>query len=702
MNKKEILTRVYLIYFLTCAFCLFIVFKIVIIQYVEGDALREKGNNLTIKYKDIEAVRGNIYDSKGSLLATSLPIYEIRMDLNTPALTDEVFDENIDSLCIMLSNLYHTKSALDYKIELVTARANGARYHLIKRNVRYNELKAIRDFPIFRLGQYKGGFICEQHNIREKPFRVLASRTIGYDREDIVSVGLEGAYNVDLKGVDGKRLVQKLSGGDWKPINNRNEIEPKDGYDIYTTIDINIQDVAENALMNELAKHDADHGCVVVMEVATGEIKAIANLSRTSEGTYFEKYNYAIGESTEPGSTFKLASLMVALEDGFVDLEDSVDTEDGSTRFYENVMYDSHKGGYGTISVQRAFEVSSNVGISKIINDNYSKTPEKFIDRLYQMNLNQLTGIEIKGEGKPIIKNVNDEGWSGITIPWMSIGYEVSQTPLQILTFYNAVANDGKMVKPMFVKEIRDKKKLIKRFETVVLNESICSKNTIQKAQKMLKGVVDNGTAKNLKNADFSIAGKTGTAQIANAKYGYKYKSRKSYQASFCGYFPADNPKYSCIVVVNAPSRNVYYGNLVAGPIFSEIADKIYANSIDIHKKLNTQKHLAHSALPYSKNGNKKDLKKVFQEFNVPIEGREGEADWVITRTKEKSVEFEKRKIVNNLVPNVLGMGLNDALYLLENSGLNVIAKGRGVVKNQSIKPGINTERGQQIVITLS
>ncbi|MCH7534607.1 MAG: hypothetical protein IH948_02480, partial [Bacteroidetes bacterium] len=447
-SKKDILWRIYLVYFLTCLFCLAIISKIVMIQFVEGEELRAKGKILSRRIVDIQAVRGNIYDCNGNLLATSLPIYEVRMDLNSDALTDEVFNENIDSLCIRLADFFKSKTALEYKVELVTARRKGARYHLIKRNVRHNELKTLKTFPLFRKGKFKGGFIYIQRNKREKPFRMLAHRTLGYSRENAGNVGVEGAFDEELKGVSGSRLMQKISGGIWKPINDENEIQPQDGYDVFTTIDINIQDLAYEALLRQLEKQEADHGCVVVMEVKTGEIKAIANLSKGTMGKYYEKYNYAIGERDEPGSTFKLASVIALLEDGYVDPDDSVDTEDGSTQFYDYIVHDSKPGGHGTISFQQSFEKSSNVGISKLVEDSYGKNPEKFIAQLRKMHLDRKTGIEILGEEEPVIIDVNSDDWSGTTLPSMAIGYSTRFSPLQILTLYNAVANQGKMVKP--------------------------------------------------------------------------------------------------------------------------------------------------------------------------------------------------------------------------------------------------------------
>ncbi|MDC1204202.1 penicillin-binding protein 2, partial [Salibacteraceae bacterium] len=531
-----------------------IIFKIGQVQFIEGDHWQELAKSYSTKHRKIDAIRGNIYASDGSLIATSVPKYEVRFDLNAEAITNDLFAKNIDTLCLELSKLLPEKSKNQWKAELTQARKNGARYHLIRRKLSYTQIKKMRQFPLFNRGKYKGGFISIQQNKREKPFQVLASRTIGYSRDNSKPVGLEGAYNKVLSGTQGLQLMQKIAGGIWMPIEDENEIEPEDGADVVTTIDINIQDVAENALLEQLIKQDADHGCVVLMEVATGEVKAIANLNKTKSGKYWETYNYAVGESTEPGSTFKLASLIAALEDGYIDLTDSVETGKGVFKFYDRKMYDSRVGGYGKITIKRAFEVSSNIAVARTISENYRSNPQKFIDRLYKMNLHQKLGIEIYGEGEPRIKSANDPTWSGISLPWISHGYEVSLTPLQILTFYNAVANDGKMVKPRFVKEIRKIGVPIKTFGPEVINPAICSKATIEKAKAMLEGVVQQGTATNLKNANFKIAGKTGTAQIYNAKTGYKTDKQVSYQASFVGYFPANNPMYSCIVVVNAPS----------------------------------------------------------------------------------------------------------------------------------------------------
>ena len=675
--------------------------RVLQIQIVEGDEWRQKSENLTIDYRTIDAVRGNIYAIDGSLLATSVPKYEVRFDPNADAISDKFFKEKIDSLAWSLSNLFEDKSAKTYKTELTNARLKNKRYYLIRRNVKFTDLKAMRDFPIFRRGRFHGGFIYVQQNRRQLPFRVLAARTIGYDRDGGAKVGLEAAYRKELRGVSGKRLEKKIAGGTWMPLSDSEDIEPQDGYDLVTTIDINIQDVAEAALLRQLEAQQAQYGCVVLMEVKTGEIRAIANLSQNSDGSYSERYNYAIGAATEPGSTIKLASWMALLEDGYVDLDDKIQTGKGKYKFYGTVMSDSHEGGFGEITVKEAFALSSNIAIAKTVEKYYKADPQKFINQLYQMRLNQPLGVEIAGEGKPYIKSANDSTWSGLSLPWISHGYELQLTPLQLLTFYNAVANDGKMMKPMFAKSITNYGVPVQEFEPVVLKEAVASPETIRKARVMLEEVVLNGTAKNLRNASFSIAGKTGTAQISTGTKGYKVK--KSYQASFAGYFPADKPLYSCIVVVNAPSKNVYYGNLVAGPIFKEIANKVYSTSLNAQEELMAVNSASsRPRIPISKNGSYDDLSDVYQELNIPYNEQEN-ANWVAVNTGKDTVKVIPRNYAENLVPNVVGMNVEDAIFLLENKGIKVTIEGRGVVKQQSILPGeVIPKNGFRIKLSLA
>jgi len=701
--KKIIVGRVIALYLGFFALALGILFKILYLQTLKGDELRQKAEDLMLKYVIIEPNRGDIYATGGKgLLATSVPYYEIRMDLNSTAMKNETFRQGIDSLSYRLSRMFNDKSKAAWKQDLTQARKQGKRYYLIRRQVSYQQLQEMKTFPIFRMGMYRGGFIAIQSNRRVLPHQLLAARTIGYLSKSETGniLGIEGAYDHFLAGVKGIRLMQKTAGNIWIPVNDGNEVDPENGYDVVTTIDVDIQDVAENALLKQLSLHKAHHGCAILMEVETGDIRAIANLARNNNGNYAESYNYAIAESTEPGSTFKLASLMVALEDGYVELDDTIHTGKGSIRYYDQVIRDTKRGGYGTITVKEAFEVSSNVALSRIVHDNYKGKEEAFVERLYRMHLNEPLGIEIRGEGEPLIRYPGDEYWSGISLPMMSHGYEVRMTPLQILTFYNAVANKGKMVKPRIVESVLYYGKTIKKFNSNVIDHSICSDETLEKVKIMLEGVVENGTAKNLSNENFRIAGKTGTAQIANAKYGYRVDSKVSYQASFVGYFPAEKPRYSCIVVVNSPTSDVYYGNLVAGPVFQEISRKVYATNLDMQQDLVPEDgYLAE--IPFSKNGHRVALQKVLKDLDIPVSGQQG-TKWVQTTKGDESIQIEPLAIRENLVPNVREMGVKDAVYLLENAGLKVIIHGRGKVMEQSIPPGSRIVKGQKIKLTMS
>lgn len=694
-NRKQILFRVYILYFLMLMAGLAVIGKIIYLQVVEGDELRAQAREVTVKYQNIEAVRGSIHDENGRLLATSVPVFDVRMDVASPLISDQLFQSKVDSLARGLANLFKDKHYRTYRSDLISSRKSGNRYMLIKRNVTYDELKVIRDLPIFRKGKYEGGLIVIEKNKRVKPFRGLAARTIGYSRDDY-KVGLEGAYNHVLKGDSGKQLMQRVAENVWIPVDQRNLVEPKNGNDIVTTLEVNIQDVAENALKENLKLHQAHHGSAILMEVSTGEIKAIANLKRdTATGEYYESYNYAIGENTEPGSTFKIASLMVGLEDGMFGLKDSVDTEGGKTEFYDQVMEDSEEGGYGMITVEEALELSSNVGVSKLIHQAYASNPEKFISGIKNLGLASRTGIELQGEASPLVKNPKNSSWSKVTLPWMSIGYEVELTPLQILTFYNAIANNGRMMKPMLVQEIRSAGKTTKQFNPVVLNSSIASNETIRKAQKMLQGVVEEGTAKNLFSTVYEIAGKTGTAQIASGSEGYDFTGHK---ASFVGYFPADNPRYTCAVVVNKPSRGLYYGGSVAAPVFKEIADKVYATQLDMQEsKIDSSGSINMDFIA----GYKTDFSVISEHLKFPARFKDPASEFVNPQVTSGSVKMKSVKIKSGYVPDVRGMGARDAVYLLKRAGLDVKMEGLGKVVKQSVRPGTRVLNGRKIKITL-
>jgi cell division protein FtsI (penicillin-binding protein 3) len=700
--RDEIVWRSGIVYVAIVIIAIVLLVRIIILQYVERGKWVAMSEKYIYRTDVVPAIRGDILDDDGRLLASSVPYYSIYMDTRSSGMSGEIWSGGLSGLASGLEQLVGERSASAWRSELINARKKGDRYFLIQRRVNYETLKKLKELPIFREGQYKGGMVAQAENRRILPNSDLAARTIGYLNQgsDGTEVGIEGAFDKDLAGKSGLMVKQRLTGGDWIPVDNFNSVETKDGNDVVTTIDIDLQDVATTALLNQLKKHDAHHGCVVLMEVATGDIKAIANLEIGDDGDYHETYNYAVGESTEPGSTFKLASLMAAMEDGVIDTGDIVDTGNGTVRFYNKIIRDTKEEGYGKLTVKQVFEKSSNVGTSMIINEHYKDNPKAFVNRLYAMRLNQKLDLQIRGEGEPLIRYPGDKLWSGLSLPMMSHGYEVQLTPLQILTFYNAVANDGKMIRPRFVTEIRRNGNLIKSFDTEVIINSIASRTTIRKAKKMMEGVVEHGTAVNLRDADYKIAGKTGTAQIAKDKLGYRSGARISYQASFCGYFPADYPIYSCIVVVNAPSNSVYYGNLVAGPVFKEISDKVYStrffkNLVAVNKE---EKPLA---APDAGNGNRDDISSVFRDLGIRYK-RSVDDEWIATRESGDTIRLVGVTPQQGLVPDVRGMTLRDAMYLLENSGLRVKFNGKGRVRKQSPEHGAKIYEGSIVSLDLN
>ncbi len=704
-NKKDILSRTYLVYILLCVFALSILYKICIIQFKEGDEWKRKAEAFNTKVFEIEAVRGNIFDVNGNLLATSLPYYEIAVDINAPSIDKKLFESKVDSLGFMLADLFKDKTAKQYTKLLRKARKSGDRYVVLKRNVPYKDLQTLKTFPIFKRGK-RGGLVTLQTNRRERPFKMLAARTIGMSRTGIKPVGLEGAYDSILMGVSGQRLMQKIAGDVWRPINDENEVEPKDGSDLYTTIDINIQDVAENALLKTLMKNNASHGCAILMEVKTGEIKAIANLSRNGKdsSSYSESLNYAIGYATEPGSTFKLASYLAVMDDYNVSLEEKIKVGNGEVTYYNKTIKDSHAPESPVLTVQRAFEVSSNSAIAILIQKYYSKNPQLYINKLKSFHLNEKLGLSIPGEANPLIKETKSKDWSGLTLPQMSYGYESLITPLQTLTLYNAIANDGKMIKPCFEKEIKHNGKTIKTFPTQVIAEQIVKKSTLKKAKQMLEGVVENGTGKGLNITAFKVGGKTGTAQIATGNKGYG--TVKNYQASFVGYFPADKPLYTCIVIINSPSNGIYYGGLVAGPVFKEIAEKVYSTSLDFLEPINNKQILLTKA-PASIKSQNNEMIIASKALKLPTKSNATDDNYVSRNTNDSTtISLQSNNIKSQLdkgiVPNLNGLSAKDALYLLENSGFHVKLYGMGSVKKQSIEAGQRFNKGDKITLILS
>ena len=666
VEDKNISYRIYFVALVIFAMAIAIVIKLTNIQWVEGDYYRKLAKERTVKNFVIPANMGNIYSADGSLLATSIPNYEIRFDALAPKAT--AFNENVRSLADSLSVLLHKPSSFFYN-ELQKARANENRYYLIARNLSYTQYVRIKSFPLFKLGTYKGGMIVEQETVREHPIGGIAQRTVGYERTkpngDPDGKGIEWAYRDYLKGKDGKILKQKIAKGQWKPIRDVNEVDPQDGYDVITTIDVFIQDIAHHALLKQLEEYQADHGCVIVMETKTGRIKAISNLGRAANGSYYETTNYAYAESHEPGSTFKLVDLMILLEDKKIDTSAVFNTYDGVIKYSGRSVRDSHNGGYGKISLARGFELSSNTVLVQAVYDNYKSSPSQFVKHIDEIGLSKKTGMEFEGEGVPKIPHPSDKNWSNLSLPWMAFGYGVSLTPLQTLNFYNAIANDGEMVKPQIVSEIKQWDKTIKKFDKVVTNPKVCSQETILKLKAMLENVVKRGTASKLYSKDFSMAGKTGTAQV---NYGKNGGSEKYYASSFAGYFPAENPKYSCIVVVHKPNtdNNNYYGADVAGPVFKRIAQKIFTDVPSTNE---------------------------MQNLNTSIKKQENNYASYFSKSQSKK---------NKLVPNLKGMSGMDAVALLGNLGVKVKVIGIGKVKKQSIQAGENLDKNTVITLELS
>jgi len=701
-----------------CVFAIFILYKMCVIQFKEGEHWKAKAEQLTTDLKTIDAVRGNIFDEHGNLLATSLPYYEIAVDINAPSIDKNLFESKIDSLGFCLANLFKDKSANSYTKLLRKARNKGERYLVLKRNVSYKDLKTLKTFPIFKKGK-RGGLVTLQTNKRERPFKMLAARSIGYvqyQKKDTLKVGLEGAYDSILKGISGQRLMQKIAGDVWRPINDENEVEPKDGSDLYTTIDINIQDVAENALLKTLIKNNASHGCAILMEVKTGKIKAIANLTRDakdSSSSYSENLNYAIGYATEPGSTFKLASYLAVIDDYDLNLNEKIQVGNGEVTYYNKTIKDSHAPETAILTLQRAFEVSSNCAAAKTIMKYYSKDPQKYVDKINSFHLNKKLGLSILGEAAPLIKQPKSKDWSGLTLPQMSYGYETLITPLQILTLYNAIANNGKMIRPRFEDEIKRNGVTVKTFSTEVISEQIVKLSTVIKAKKMLEGVVENGSGKGLNITAFKVGGKTGTAQIANVgvkkvagKTLYGGVGERKYQASFVGYFPADNPLYTCIVVINSPSNGIYYGGLVAGPVFKEIAEKVYSTSLDFIQPLNNKKNTLTCA-PSSIKSNKAELEAIYKNFNLPttkIYTESSTSSQIKMIRAYETIEGSniESQLKKGIVPNLNGLSAKDALFFLENCGFNVIIFGMGSVKKQSLEVGKKFNKGDKITLILS
>lgn len=692
--KNNIISRLWIVFLLFTGLAMAVIVRAGV---VIGNAAGYSSHQTLTKIDTINGMRGDILSENGHLLSTSLPEFSAFLDLNVPSLTDKEFNENVDTLAYCLSQLFTETNQYDFKHFLTSTRKAKNRYKLLRKNLTYSEVKKLKAFPLFNKGRNKGGLIIEQQNKRQRPFGLLAQRTIGYTKNNNKYVGIEGAFNHILSG--DKRPIPKYlgPGSKWIPVIDAAGT-PDRGNDVKTTINIHLQDIAEEALKKALVKNKANHGSAIVMEVETGKIKAIANLKKAKNGyVYHESYNYAIGESTEPGSTFKLASILSLLKDGKADMNSIVYVGNGKRKFYDRLMKDSSKPKKDYYTLKQVLQHSSNVGIASLIDSIYGAEPQQFIDNLRDLALLQNTNIELAGEVEPTVLHPNTDAWSGVSLPWLSIGYGIRITPLQQLAFYNAIANSGKYMQPYLVEEILENGKVSQRF-TPKYTKRICNEAAANLVTDAMIAAVETGTAKNIKFNNLTLAGKTGTAQIANKTKGYK---EKIYQASFAGFFPAENPKYSCIIVINEPTNGQYYGSSVAAPVFKEIVQKFYVHRQNTTQPIEQTSFAQNSSLPTCKVSKTTDLVSLLADFDVQYSKR-ATSDYAIAIPEDEMLVVSNRIVRDNVVPNVRGMGLKDAFYLLENKGISVKFKGNGKVYKQSIKSGARIKNGQTIYLELS
>jgi cell division protein FtsI (penicillin-binding protein 3) len=703
--KKDILWRVYLCFIAMALLGFVVLGRTFYIQRVEGKHWRSMGDSLHTKFIPIQAERGTIYSEDGNMLSTSVPIFDVFIDFGAEGLREKKgkrFKENIDSLSISLANLFKDKTAADYKKMLQLGYKNEDRYFTLKKKISFSEYQALRLFPLVRQGRNKSGFIIDIRDKRINPYVLLANRTIGLSREDSTkNVGLERSYDSLLKGSTGQRLMRYAAGA-YVPVDGA-EVDPENGKDIITTLDTYMQDVAENALMKMLVNNNSLHGTAIVMETATGKIKAIANLGKQADGTYAEDLNYGIAKATEPGSVFKLATTMSLMDDGYVTKNTIVDCEGGAKYFYGLRIKDSHLGA-GAMTVKEAFARSSNVAFAKLADQYYHNQPSKFINNLHKYRLDVLTGVDITASSaKPTIKKPTNRSWANTTIPYMAHGYEELVTPLHMLTLYNAVANNGKLMKPYLVSGVKQYGVELRQIQPQVLVEKICSNETLAQLKECLTAVVDSvhGTGhKILFDSAYKIAGKTGTAVTALNNKGYN-KGNKIYQSSFIGYFPAQNPKYTMAVVVqNTRESKLVYGADVSGRVFKEIADRIYG------RYLSTQKYKSvtgFDTLQYNYYGTSKDVKSIFNQMNISYNANNtANVIQQVSYKNSKVIAGANVTVVKNVVPNVTGMGLKDAINILENAGLKTLVSGKGKVVNQSITAGTSFKKNQTITLLLN
>ena len=707
-KRKNIVLRFGIVYIIVCLSFFLVLYRIIIIQFVERDkwlalAAQNVKSNIVVKPN-----RGNIYACDGRLMASSIPTYYVYMDLRVPALHEKngvLFKNNIDSLSIYLSSFFRDKTPYQYKAALTKAYQTGVgELQLFPSRISYAQLKQLKTLPLFRLGRNKSGLITKELFRRVRPFGSLASRTIGdiyADESRGGKNGIEMSFNSNLLGTPGISIRQKVANSYMETV----QVEPIDGMDITTTIDVDLQDIAEKALLDGVKKFDAAVGYAILMEVKSGEVKAIVNMQRNKDGSYTENRNGAVSDMVEPGSTFKVASLMAAVDEGKVKITDTIDTYNGQYQFGTRTMTDhnANHGGYHKITLAQAIYGSSNIGISRAIVKAYGHNPAAFVNKLYAMKLNEKMNIEIPGSAAPFIRHPNDKSheWSNTTLPWMSVGYETQIPPIYTLAFYNAIANDGKLIRPFFVKSISKNGQIIKEFKTEVINPSICKPTTLKDIRFTLLGVVEDklGTAQCVRSKYVRIAGKSGTAQISQGKAGYKEGGTK-HQVAFCGYFPYENPLYSCIVVMREPGIGYASGGTMTGSVFKNIAERVIAlNSNRKPSHVDTDSIDESNFIPNTKIGYYKAIQTVMNTLRLPL--AVNSRDWVKPVAVERQTRVEPIAVSRNAIPNLVGMGLKDAVFILENLGLNVQVQGRGKVFSQNIKPGTVARKGSVVLINL-
>jgi cell division protein FtsI (penicillin-binding protein 3) len=701
--RKSITLRFGIIYFGIALFGLVIISRILIIQNVNTEKWQTIAKDLRNNTAEIWAKRGNICADDGSILSTSVPYYEIRMDMQAPRI-QQIFAKESETMISELSAFFGF-SAADFRARVKAAYEKKNRWFLINpTQIDHNQFQEFKKLKTMTRSHFGSGLVVVTENRRILPHGDLASRTIGVLNKgafggvhgNVGYTGVEGLAENYLAGQNGMALKRNFSGS-WI---NTPLIEPKEGKDVITTINVNLQDYAQSSLAKQMEISQAEWGTAIVMEVKTGNIKAIANMGRKKDGTYGETYNFAFGHQgcSEPGSTFKLMSLMVAMEEGYVDTADMFDTGRGEWEYKGQKMLDSDydHGGHGMISMKKIFELSSNIGTAKIITKYFEGKEKEFIDRIYSFGLNKPLGLGFLGEADPYIKYPTDPSWWGPSLAWISYGYEIKVAPIQTLAFYNAVANNGVMIKPKFIDEVREDGITVRKFKTEVINPSICSKTTLSKAQDMLKGVCINGTGKSLKNPYYTIAGKTGTAVIANENKGYKAGGSKKYQASFVGYFPADNPRFTCIVVIVGP-KGQFYGGSVAGPVFRGIADKVYASYLEPAK----DSIPPYAEVPVVKPGLRTDVTLLAQQLGFKTQSQNLTTERVSVVNDSTTVFINGVEDIPGTVPDVIGMGADDAVFILEKSGLRTQINGFGRVFRQSLVPGMPFTKGETISLEL-